>query len=179
MTLTKTVLPILFALVLFTGCSKDEEEYKGQQEEFKEEKKNPEYDKLKENMPQNPNAPLPNFHILSIDGGGIKGIVPLFFLRELEFRTGVPVYDLFDMFVGTSIGVIIALLFSQRKLTATELLRLMVGPLKNSIFGVGLGFWKEKYSGLRARLFGIPFCTIGKVCKIRFQLKKSRKKENK
>ena len=27
MTLTKTVLPILFALVLFTGCSKDEEEY--------------------------------------------------------------------------------------------------------------------------------------------------------
>jgi patatin-like phospholipase/acyl hydrolase len=45
--------------------------------------------------------------ILSIDGGGIRGILPLALLTEIEKRRG-PVADLFDMVAGTSIGGIIA-----------------------------------------------------------------------
>ena len=45
--------------------------------------------------------------ILSIDGGGIRGILPLALLTEIETRRG-PCADLFDMLAGTSIGGIIA-----------------------------------------------------------------------
>ena len=46
-------------------------------------------------------------HILSIDGGGIRGILPLALLTEIESRRR-PCADLFDMVAGTSIGGIIA-----------------------------------------------------------------------
>ena len=45
--------------------------------------------------------------LLSIDGGGIRGILPLALLVEIEARRG-PCADLFDMVSGTSIGGIIA-----------------------------------------------------------------------
>jgi uncharacterized protein len=46
--------------------------------------------------------------ILSIDGGGIRGILPLALLAEVEGRRGQPCADLFDLIAGTSIGGIIA-----------------------------------------------------------------------
>jgi predicted acylesterase/phospholipase RssA len=47
--------------------------------------------------------------ILSIDGGGIRGLIPALFLTELERVAGRPVADLFDVVAGTSKGGIIAL----------------------------------------------------------------------
>jgi uncharacterized protein len=47
--------------------------------------------------------------ILSIDGGGIRGIIPAIVLHHLEQRTGRPVADLFDVIAGTSTGGILAL----------------------------------------------------------------------
>jgi patatin-like phospholipase/acyl hydrolase len=47
--------------------------------------------------------------ILSIDGGGIRGIIPALVLAEIERRTGRPVARLFDLVAGTSTGGIIAL----------------------------------------------------------------------
>lgn len=46
--------------------------------------------------------------ILSIDGGGMRGIIPIAMLAELEKLTGRPAYELFDMVAGTSTGAIIA-----------------------------------------------------------------------
>ncbi len=46
--------------------------------------------------------------ILSIDGGGMRGVIPAAMLAELEQMTGKPAYELFDMVVGTSTGAIIA-----------------------------------------------------------------------
>ena len=46
--------------------------------------------------------------ILSIDGGGIRGIVPALVLAELEARAGQPVASLFDLVAGTSTGAILA-----------------------------------------------------------------------
>ena len=45
--------------------------------------------------------------ILSIDGGGIRGIIPATFLTEFEKRTGKPTYELFDLIAGTSTGGIL------------------------------------------------------------------------
>ena len=51
------------------------------------------------------------FRILSIDGGGICGILPASILAELEgrFLNGAPISDYFDLVAGTSTGGIIAL----------------------------------------------------------------------
>ncbi len=48
------------------------------------------------------------FKILSIDGGGIRGIIPLKILSALEKMTG-PIHETFDFIGGTSTGGIIAL----------------------------------------------------------------------
>lgn len=47
--------------------------------------------------------------ILSIDGGGIKGVFPVSFLSAIEETTGKKISDHFDLIVGTSTGGIIAL----------------------------------------------------------------------
>ena len=49
------------------------------------------------------------FRILSIDGGGIRGIIPAMVLADVERRTGRPISSLFDLIAGTSAGGIIAL----------------------------------------------------------------------
>ena len=46
--------------------------------------------------------------ILSIDGGGIRGIIPLACLVELERQEAAPAHEIFDMVAGTSTGSIIA-----------------------------------------------------------------------
>lgn len=47
--------------------------------------------------------------ILSIDGGGIKGVIPAAFLATIEEATGKRIVDHFDLITGTSTGGIIAL----------------------------------------------------------------------
>ncbi|MDN3905736.1 patatin-like phospholipase family protein [Arthrobacter sp. YD2] len=47
--------------------------------------------------------------ILSIDGGGIRGIIPLTWLMALEEQTGQRTAELFDLVVGTSAGGMAAL----------------------------------------------------------------------
>ncbi|GAB4226981.1 MAG: patatin-like phospholipase family protein [Elainellaceae cyanobacterium] len=47
--------------------------------------------------------------VLSIDGGGIRGIIPAMLLAEIERQTGKRIADLFDLVAGTSTGGIIAL----------------------------------------------------------------------
>jgi patatin-like phospholipase/acyl hydrolase len=49
------------------------------------------------------------FPILSIDGGGIRGIIPALILAELEKRTGRQVHELFQLVAGTSTGGLLAL----------------------------------------------------------------------
>jgi patatin-like phospholipase/acyl hydrolase len=49
------------------------------------------------------------FRILSIDGGGIKGVFPSAFLNAIEERLSNPLRQYFDLIVGTSTGGIIAL----------------------------------------------------------------------
>ena len=47
--------------------------------------------------------------ILCLDGGGMRGLVQLEILSQLEKRTGRKITELFDWIIGTSTGAIIAL----------------------------------------------------------------------
>ena len=47
--------------------------------------------------------------VLSIDGGGIRGIIPAMVIAHIEKRMGKPAHELFDLMVGTSTGGILAL----------------------------------------------------------------------
>jgi patatin-like phospholipase/acyl hydrolase len=47
--------------------------------------------------------------VLSIDGGGIRGIIPAMILAHIEELTGKPIAELFNLVAGTSTGGILAL----------------------------------------------------------------------
>ena len=47
------------------------------------------------------------YNILTIDGGGLRGIVPVRILQEVERMTGKNILDTFDMLAGTSTGGLI------------------------------------------------------------------------
>jgi patatin-like phospholipase/acyl hydrolase len=55
----------------------------------------------------------PVLRILSIDGGGIRGLIPAVILAEIEERTGRRIAELFDFIAGTSTGGIIALMLAR------------------------------------------------------------------
>ncbi|HET6999098.1 MAG TPA: patatin-like phospholipase family protein [Solirubrobacterales bacterium] len=85
------------------------------------------------------------FRILSVDGGGIRGLISVMVLEEIEKRLGervdgeVRIADYFHLFAGTSTGGLIALaLTAPKRVSAGELAAFYVedGP---KIFRPGLG----------------------------------------
>src|SRR5215210_660551 len=53
-------------------------------------------------------GPMARRYLLSIDGGGIRGIIPAVALAKLEGTTGRPARETFSFVAGTSTGAIIA-----------------------------------------------------------------------
>jgi patatin-like phospholipase/acyl hydrolase len=97
-------------------------------------------------------------NVLSVDGGGIRGVIPAMVLADLEKRTGKRTADLFDLVAGTSTGGIIALALTvpgpdgRPRWMANDLVDLYVteGPriFEHSIgqmFESGLGLLDQKY----------------------------------
>lgn len=88
------------------------------------------------------------FRILSIDGGGIRGVFPAAYLAELEqrFLGGRSVASCFDMVAGTSTGGIIALALAHG-MTARDALRIYV-EREERIFPA-LNGWRKWHRILR------------------------------
>jgi patatin-like phospholipase/acyl hydrolase len=60
------------------------------------------------------------FKILTLDGGGSKGVYSLGILHEIEKKLGSPLIEHFDCFYGSSTGAIIAALLAQGR-TVSEI----------------------------------------------------------
>src|SRR5215210_4815135 len=96
--------------------------------------------------------------VLSIDGGGIRGIIPAMVLAEIEARTGKRSAEMFDLVAGTSTGGILALgltkpgqdgkpEYSAKKLIdlyETEGRKIFSIPVWHRVHSVG-GLAEEKY----------------------------------
>lgn len=96
------------------------------------------------------------FKILSIDGGGIKGLYSSTIIEHLEQKYNCSISDYFDMLCGTSTGGLIALALSL-KIPASKLSDLYINkgseifpnvPIINTIKQV---FWGGKYSDKKLR----------------------------
>ena len=64
-------------------------------------------------------------YILSIDGGGIKGLIPCVFLYYLDIflnENGTNIHDFFDMFAGSSVGSLIVGAIAYEKMSGNNLL---------------------------------------------------------
>lgn len=89
------------------------------------------------------------FRILTIDGGGLKGVFAASFLAELEATLGEPLVDYFDLISGTSTGGIIALGLGMG-LSAAEILSFYETHGPKIFAGAGLGKFRQwtfaKYS---------------------------------
>lgn len=99
------------------------------------------------------------FKILSIDGGGIKGLYSSTVIEHLEQRYG-PISEYFDLLTGTSTGGLIALCLAM-KMPAGEISAIyerhgrIIFPRRFWFFGaLRQALWRGKYSdqGLRAVL---------------------------
>jgi len=106
-------------------------------------------------MAENTNS----FHILSLSGGGYKGLFTAVILEKLEEEFGCPIAKKFDLLAGTSIGGIIALALAN-EIPAKRIKELFIND-KNKIFGNGSLlkglFLNSKYNnnGLRECLYEI------------------------
>ncbi len=83
--------------------------------------------------------------VLSISGGGMRGVIPARILMEIEKRTGFTASALFDLMAGTSTGGILACLAASPKdVTARDAMAFYYesGP---RIFSQSL--WRRIYSG--------------------------------
>jgi patatin-like phospholipase/acyl hydrolase len=96
--------------------------------------------------------------ILSIDGGGIRGVIPATVLAEIEKRSEKPVAELFDFVAGTSTGGILALGLTlddgdgKPRYTADDLRKLYVDrgaeifpPLRPKWLRAARGIMVERY----------------------------------
>ena len=59
--------------------------------------------------------------VLSFDGGGVRAIASIVFLKQLEIASGKKIFDVFDFFIGTSAGGINALNIAGRGVSCVDL----------------------------------------------------------
>lgn len=97
------------------------------------------------------------FKVLSIDGGGIKGLYSATILQHLEEKFDVKISDYFDMLCGTSTGGLLALGLSL-KISAKEMAEFYIErgatifPHRSKISNIiRQVIWKGKYSDVELR----------------------------
>jgi len=96
--------------------------------------------------------PLPTsgIRILTIDGGGTRGLLALRILRHLEETVGRPIYESFDYICGVSTGAVLALLIGASKKSISEI-EIMYREISSEVFrrdrssGLGGLLWNHSY----------------------------------
>lgn len=97
---------------------------------------------------------MKKFKILSIDGGGVRGIIPARILQAIEEEHKKPISDIFDLIIGTSTGALIALCLACPipPYKASDIVNIYLTESKNIFKNsmgrrilTGDGLWAPKY----------------------------------
>ena len=59
--------------------------------------------------------------VLAFDGGGVRAIMGVYFLKRLELETSKTIFESFDLFIGTSAGATNALILAMNGSTTVDL----------------------------------------------------------
>ena len=87
--------------------------------------------------------------LISFDGGGVRALAGIVFLKKLEAESGKKIFDIFDMFVGTSAGSLNAACFAHKGMTADKLKKIWSKGYLEKIMKTSF-FW-DKASLIQAR----------------------------
>ncbi|XP_020602116.1 calcium-independent phospholipase A2-gamma-like [Orbicella faveolata] len=88
--------------------------------------------------------------VLSIDGGGSRGLISIEILKRIEQLCNKEIYELFDLICGASTGAILAFLIGIKKVPLEECERTyrklsMDIFEQNTLIGTGKLFWNHAY----------------------------------
>ncbi len=84
----------------------------------------------------------PTYRVLSLDGGGIRGLMTAIWLRELRNRLGSPLRDHFHLIAGTSTGSILACLVASGR-EPDEIIALYRDKGESIFPGLGGRLWSR------------------------------------
>lgn len=82
------------------------------------------------------------YRVLSLDGGGIRGLITAVWLKKLEERLNGPLYEHFDLIAGTSTGAILACGVS-KGLSAARIIALYRDQGKTVFPGAASRLWSR------------------------------------
>lgn len=89
--------------------------------------------------------------LLSIDGGGVRGIIPVIILKEIEKLVGKPISENIDYFAGTSAGALIGAALALKddegnpQYDTQDILHLMGKVTRTAFKEKSLGIFDSKY----------------------------------
>ncbi len=116
-------------------------------------------------------------NVLSIDGGGIRGVIPAAVLAEIESRTGKPICHLFDVIAGTSTGGILALGLSKPKEVSGAEPEFSASDLLQMYKTDGHRIFPKRTLQRLAKLFGAEYAESGVVGVLDEYFRETRLKE--
>jgi len=93
--------------------------------------------------------------VLSIDGGGIRGIIPAMLLEYIENKTEKRIAEMFDLIAGTSTGGILALGLTKKDSEGKPLFT--ASKLKDIYIKDGSTIFQERFPGRFDELFESKF----------------------
>ncbi len=87
------------------------------------------------------------YKVLSLDGGGIRGIIPAIILKEIEKRTQKRIWQLFDLIAGTSTGGFLAMILSMPNPENKTVARYNIEEIINLYREDGKNIFEERFLG--------------------------------
>ena len=105
--------------------------------------------------PALPEVTMTKVSILSIDGGGIRGIIPAILLAEIEKRTGKQAHELFDYIAGTSTGGLLALALARPDRPEGSAARFSASDLLSLYLNHGREIFSSPFLWKLKTLFGL------------------------